>query len=79
MLFIKNNFYCILQRDEGEPYEHFIERGYFVAGLAPKNNEEYYKYITYSRIYTNIKYYHCKYNDNIMSETKELTDRSITS
>jgi hypothetical protein len=63
--FIKNGYYCILNRDKGESYEKFIERGYFIVSQKPTNSKDLDKYTTYSRINNNIIYNKCTYNNDI--------------
>ena len=67
-LFRKNNFICIVEKDENEPQEHFIERGNFVVSQKPKNDDEYNKAVTYSYVYINNKHLRCGYENSVMNE-----------
>ena len=63
---------CIVEKDENEPQEHFIERGNFIASQKPQNVQEYTKSVTYSYIYINNKYLKCQYNPSVMQELNQM-------
>jgi hypothetical protein len=62
-IFIKDNYYCILEKNEYEPIEHFLERGNYIVSLKPTNLNDYNKAIIMSNIYINKKYLKCCYNN----------------
>lgn len=64
-IFIKNGYYCQINRDKGESYDNFIKRGYFVASQKPSTIEQYEYLITMSRIWLNIKLYNSQYSQSI--------------
>ena len=71
-IFRKNNKIYIVHKDELEPYEHFIERGNFIASQEPQDEEQYNYIVSYSRIYINNKYLGCEYQDQIMKELNKM-------
>lgn len=71
-VFRKDNFICIVEKDNDEPQEHFVERGNFIASQKPKNEQEYTKSITYSHIYINNKYLKCQYNPSVMHDLNQM-------
>ena len=74
-IFIKNGFYCTLQKDIGESYEQFMERGYFIVSLKPADKNDYDKYVIYSRIRNNMKYHGCMYSKEIEDIIRTLSTR----
>lgn len=73
--FKKNGFICLVQRDPCEPYEQFIERGYFVVSQKPLTLENYNEAVKYSRVYINIKYNKCQYNKKMMEIVKNFEEK----
>ena len=71
-LFIKNTTYCYINRDIGESYERFLERGYFVVSQKFTTTDEFEKILLYSRIWCNIKYNKCKYNKKVLDVISKL-------
>lgn len=67
-IFRKGSVIVIVDKNENEPMEQFIERGNFIVKQNPRNDSEYEKYVLFSRIYMNIKYLGCEYDPNIMKE-----------
>lgn len=67
-VFRKNGFICKVEHDGIESMDLFYERGWYIAGKKPKNNEEYEKYVTLSKIWINSKYFGCVYPKNVMDE-----------
>lgn len=72
-VFIKNGNYYLLDRDKYESSEKFNERGWFVASIAPKSKSELDEAIRLSRIWINIKFDKCIYDEIIMDKIKNLT------
>lgn len=68
MIFKKNGFMCNVSRDTYEHLESLINRGYFVANQKPTNNQLYEEAVLYSRIYMNIKYKKCEYNNQVLQK-----------
>jgi hypothetical protein len=69
-VFIKDGNFYILTKDKYESIEKFNERGWFVANLCPKSEEGYNEAIRLSRIWINIQFHGCIYDENLM---KKLT------
>tara|TARA_B110000037_G_scaffold85685_1_gene101636 strand:- start:762 stop:1001 length:240 start_codon:yes stop_codon:yes gene_type:complete len=66
MEFKKDNITIILTKEESESINNFIERGYFIIYQDNiDTNLDY--YILLSKIWINIKYKKCIYNQNIMN------------
>ena len=63
--FIKNGQLVVLDSDPGELYQHHSERGMFVVGQHPTNQQEYDEAVKYSRILINSKYLKCTYSNQI--------------
>ena len=64
-IFYKNGYYCKVNRDIGESYEDFINRGNFVVSQKFSTIEQYNKILTLSRIWVNIKYNNSSYRKEI--------------
>lgn len=75
-VFIKNGNFYVVERDKYESLEQLNERGWFVANIQPKNNEQLYEAIRLSRIYINIKYNKCNYNCILMEKIKNIVTNS---
>lgn len=73
--FKKDDCICLVERNEGESMEHFIDRGNFIVAQKPQNDKEYELVLKYSYIYTNVKYLHCEYTDDIMTDLKKMEDK----
>ena len=66
MEFKKDNITIILTKEENESINNFIERGYFIIYQDNiDTNLDY--YILLSKIWINIKYKKCIYNQKIMN------------
>ncbi|QKF94010.1 XRN2-binding (XTBD) domain-containing protein [Fadolivirus algeromassiliense] len=74
-VFKKGNMICYVVQDEGESYEHFLDRGNFIVSQRPNNDQEYQKAVTYSRFYINCKVLRCSYPEAIMNTLKEMTKK----
>ncbi len=75
--FEKDGYVILLKKEKGEPFEHLIERGYFVASQKPKTRKEYEFATLYYRIYINKKYKECKYDVAIENTVKKMSDRVL--
>jgi len=71
-LFHKSGYVCRLERDQGEPLEHFTERGIFVVSQKPKTTEEYENAVLHSRLYSKMKHDGCQYGPKLLSITEEM-------
>lgn len=60
----------ILEKDENENIDIFIERGYFIIRNINKTNFN--NLIKFSYIYVNNKYYNCIYNKTLLEKLKTL-------
>lgn len=67
-VFRKNNKIYIVHKSDLENYEHFIERGNFIASQNPTTEEEYDNVVLYSHMYINNKYLGCEYQQVIMDK-----------
>jgi len=72
-VFIKNGNFYLLKRDKFEPIERFNERGWFVASICPRTSELE-EAIRLSRIWINIKFNKCVYNDSVMEKINKIID-----
>ena len=70
--FTKAGYACLIAPDAGEPYEHFIERGLFVASQKPDSDQKYQDAILYSRIWLNVKLHGCEYSSEITKKLREM-------
>ena len=66
-LFMKDGYYYILEKDNDESYEDFIERGNFIVSQKSKDVNEIKKINTYSKIWINYKKLGCTYTKEIMN------------
>ena len=70
-VFRKNNKIYIVHKSTLEPYEHFIERGNFIAAQEP-TKEEYENVLLYSRMYINNKHLGLEYQPAIMKKLGQM-------
>lgn len=66
--FINDGYFYILNRDIGESYERFIDRGEYIAQFKPINQTDLNKYINQSRIWSNMKYDKCVYSKEVENQ-----------
>lgn len=71
-IFKKNGYYIMLNKDIGESQEQFTERGIFIVSQISKNEDTYDNSLIYSRIFRNVKYYKCEYDEYIMNKLKVM-------
>lgn len=74
-IFIKNGYFCLLEKNENEPLEKLNQRGWFIATQQPKTDEEYQELIKLSNIWMNNKYYKCEYDITLMNKVKSLEEK----
>lgn len=67
-LFKKSNMLYIINQEETESYEKFIDRGNFISSQLPTNDAMFLEALKFSRLYVNVKYLNCKYDDHVMKE-----------
>lgn len=72
MAFIFNGMLYKVQRDPHEANEIYLERGNFIACQTPKNKNDYNNAVIFSRIYINVKYFKCCYNENITNTLNNM-------
>ena len=70
VLFKKDGYYYIMEKDEEESYEDFLERGNFIISQKSTDIKELKKINTYSKIWINYKKLDCKYTKEIMDQLK---------
>ena len=71
-IFRNKTLIYLVERDDEEPFEYLMDRGYFIANQMPQNDDEYNNALLYSRIYINHKYFGCIYNNVIMNELNKM-------
>jgi len=71
-VFRKGTTICLVNRNEAESIDKFIDRGNFVVCQKPQNDKEYDKAVLYSNIYSNVKYLGCEYSIGIMKELENM-------
>jgi hypothetical protein len=77
-IFIKDGYFCLIERDRYESIERFNERGWFIVSISPKTDEELDEAIRLSRIWANIKFNKCVYNKFLMNKINYFVDISKT-
>lgn len=73
----KNDVIYLIEKNEDESNDVFIDRCNFIVSQNPKNDKEYDKIILYSLLYTNVKYLGCKYENVIMEELNKMLDNDV--
>ncbi len=63
-----------LQRDYGEPTEHFVERGIFVISQEPSNEKELEEAVKMSRIFRNNKHDGAEYSRKLMNSMEVMVE-----
>jgi hypothetical protein len=76
--FVKDGNYFLLKRDEYESIERFNERGWFIASIAPKSQTELTEAIRLSRIWINMKFSKCTYDQVLVDRINKLIKSSST-
>ena len=66
-IFMKDAYYYIMEKEDDESYEDFIERGIFIVSQKSKDVNEIEKINTYSKIWINYKKLGCIYTKEIMN------------
>lgn len=66
--FFKDGYVCIINKQECEAREKFLERGNFIVSQKPKDENEYEENELYSRLYINVKYLNCTYNKQVLDK-----------
>lgn len=77
-IYIKNGFYCLLEKNLHEPIEKLNQRGWFIASQKPKTIEDYHELIRLSYIWINNKYLKCEYDLSLMNKIKLLEDKMFS-
>ena len=67
-VFIKDGFFCVINKNPIEIPEHFSYRGYAIISSKPSNQEEFDKYSKLSNYVINTKFYECNYNNNHIAQ-----------
>jgi len=73
-VFIKNGSFYLLKKDKFESIERFNERGWFVVSIAPKNEDELNEAIRLSRIWSNMKFNKCTYDNILMDKISNIVN-----
>lgn len=72
MEFSHSGYTYFIERYENEPDLYYYKRCWIITKNNPKNNEEYTEIERMSRMWININYLGCKYQENIMKEIGKL-------
>lgn len=71
-LFVRDGYVYYIERGNNEIDEHFFARSNFIVSQKPKTEAEYEHAVKYSKIYINIKFLKCKYNQEIVDELNKI-------
>lgn len=77
-VFIKNGFFCIVQRNPNEIQEHFMHRGYAIVSQHPTSQPEFDKNVLLSNYFNNIKFLGCKYGESIHKLCREMASKMLS-
>ena len=81
-IFIKNGNFCVIEKDEYEPFEHYYERCNFIVSQINNGHYTdditYSQYVIYSKIWLNIKYLGCEYDKDIHDIIDVMTKKLST-
>lgn len=72
-VFIKNGKFLLIKREKYEPMERFNERGWFIASVLTNTQVNLDEIEKLSRIWANIKFDKCFYNDDITNKINNLS------
>lgn len=64
-IFRKGSVICIVEKQDNENRDVFIDRGNFIVSQKPNNKKTYDEAVVYSKVYTNEKYLHCEYDSEV--------------
>ena len=78
MNFSKEGYICYVEQFKNEPFEHFMDRGYFIVSQKPQTRKEYDDVLRLSRLYINILVNGCKYDDEVMKKIEGMMDKILT-
>ena len=73
MEFKKNGISILLKKDENEPYDMFVGRGWFI--VSQRNSDLFNNFnevVKLSKIWANTKFKKCKYNNYLNKKVKML-------
>ena len=59
----KNAVSYIIKQELYEPDDVFHKRSWFIVNLNPKTPDEFEEYTKYSKLWVNVHYNNCKYNN----------------
>lgn len=74
-VFVKNGFFCIVNAEQNEVDDHFTHRGYLIVSSKPSSDEELKKISMISMYAKYIKYFGCKYNEQIHTLCKKAEEK----
>ena len=75
-IFAKTGNVCVVFPEEGEPEDHFLERGWFIISQEPKTSKEKEEALKFSRLWINYKHLNCTYPLPLLRELLERANRS---
>jgi len=74
-VFIKNGYFCIINKNQTEIQENYVHRGYAVVSQQPKNQLAFDKYLLLSNYLSNYIFLRCSYTPNINKECKMMNEK----
>ena len=72
MEFSYNGYSYFIEKYEDEPDIHYYKRCWLITKNNPKTFEEYGNIERLSRLWINVNFLGCKYNDNVMKKINKL-------
>lgn len=72
MEFSYNGYSYFIEKYENESEIYYYKRCWLITKNNPKNDEEYQKIDKMSRLWININYLGCQYNDDVMKQVHKL-------
>jgi hypothetical protein len=64
-IFRKGSVICIVEKQDNENRDVFIDRGNFIVSQKPHNKKTYDEAVVYSKVYANEKYLHSEYDSDV--------------
>ena len=72
MEFSYKGYSYFIKKYNNEPDIHYYKRGWIITKNNPKNDEEYHNIEKMARLWINVNYLGCKYNDELMEKINNL-------
>jgi hypothetical protein len=71
-IFIKNGYFCLVERNQHEVPECYNYRGNLIVNQQPKNQKEFDNYIKLSNYSSNMKFLGCRYSKQIENDCNKM-------